>query len=262
MEDAYKPKQIAQLIEAVGVAKANMPFLQLSTLGILAGAFIGFGSMFYTMTITGSTLGLGPTKLLGGIVFSLGLILIVIAGAELFTGNNMIIIAWADKKITGKQLFRNWLIVYFANFIGALATAWFVHLSGILSTGDGAVAKTLIDIATNKMALTPLESFIRGMLCNALVCLAVWLCFAAHTVTGKMFAIIFPISAFVALGFEHSIANMYFIPLAIFSGTVEISMIEFLTNLLIVTLGNIIGGSLLVAMTYWVCYLKSEKKTD
>jgi len=256
--DAYKPEQIAALVETVGIKKANQPFLRLATLGVLAGAFIAFGALFYTVTITGSEFGFGPTRLLGGITFSLGLILVIIAGAELFTGNNLIVIAWADKKVSTIQLMRNWLIVYFANFVGAVATAWFVHLSGILSLNDGAVAETAINVAQSKIALEPIPAFIRAILCNALVCLAVWLCFSAHYVSGKILAIVFPISAFVAIGLEHSVANMYLIPVAMFHGSTNISIIDFLNNLVPVTLGNIIGGSVFVALTYWVCYIRES----
>lgn len=254
--DAYKPQQIAQLVEAVGIKKAQLPLLQMFTLGVLAGAFIAFGAMFYTITITGSELGFGPTKLLGGVAFSLGLILVVVAGAELFTGNNLIVIAWADRKVSTALLIKNWVVVYFANFVGAGMSAWIVYLSGISTAGDGAVLETVTNIAQSKMSLNWLEAFTRGILCNALVCLAVWLCFSAHLVSGKILTIVFPISAFVALGFEHSVANMYFIPLAFMESVGNITLSGFLYNLFWVTLGNIIGGSVFVALVYWVCYIK------
>ena len=254
--DAYTPKQIAELVNNVGIKKANLPFLQTITLSILAGAFIAFGGMFYTMVITDSALGLGPTRLLGGLAFSLGLVLVVVAGAELFTGNNLIIIAWSEKKITTAQLLRNWGIVYIGNFIGALACAWFVHYSGTLDIANGAVAKTALNIAQGKVALSSSQAFMRGILCNTLVCLAVWLCFAAHTVSGKILAILFPISAFVALGFEHSVANMYLIPIGMLQEGATITVADFIQNLIPVTFGNILGGSLFVALVYWICYLR------
>jgi formate/nitrite transporter len=259
--DAYKPQQIAKLVEDVGIKKAELAFLPMLTLSILAGAFIAFGAMFYTLTITGSELGYGPTKLLGGITFSLGLVLVVVAGAELFTGNNLIVIAWADNKVSTVLLLRNWLVVYFGNFIGALMSAWLVYLSGILSVGDGSVFETLAKIVEGKLALDWLQAFTRGMLCNALVCLAVWLCFSARLVSGKILAIIFPISAFVALGFEHSVANMYFIPLAFMESAVDIDLYSFMYNLLWVTLGNIFGGSVFVAIVYWICYIRGAKQS-
>lgn len=260
--DAYSPKQIAELVKNVGIKKANLPTLQTITLGILAGAFIAFGAMFYTVVITDSNLGFGPTRFLGGVAFSLGLILVVVAGAELFTGNNLIAIAWAERKITNRQLLRNWLLVYIANLIGSLGSAWFVYLSGTLEAGNGAVAATAMTIAETKVTLSNLQLFIRGVLCNALVCLAVWLCFAAHSVAGKIMAVIFPIAAFVALGFEHSVANMYLISIAVLQDDTVVSWWDLVWNLLPVTAGNIIGGSILVALVYWLCYLQdnSHKK--
>ena len=236
--DPYAPTEIAHLVENIGVRKANLPLLQLVVLGVLAGAFIAFGAMFFTLSITGSTLGFGPTRLIGGLVFSLGLILVVIAGAELFTGNNLIVMAWADRKVTTGQLLRNWAIVYIANFVGA--------------------ANTATAIAEAKVATPWLEAFVRAILCNALVCLAIWLSMSAHRVTGKILAIIFPISAFVALGFEHSVANMYFLPLGWMLGADGVSVGAIFANLLPVTLGNIVGGSIFVALVYWLVYLRPE----
>lgn len=254
--DAYTPKQIAELVNNVGIKKANLPLVQTITLSILAGAFIAFGGMFFTTVITDSALGFGPTRLLGGLAFSLGLILVIIAGAELFTGNNLIVIAWSEKKITTTQLLRNWGIVYLGNLIGALACVCFIHYSGILDIANGAAAKTALNIAQGKVALSGSQAFIRGILCNTLVCLAVWLCFAAHTVSGKILAILFPISAFVALGFEHSVANMYLIPIGMLQEGSTITVIDFIQNLIPVTLGNILGGSAFVALVYWICYLR------
>ncbi len=252
--DAYTPAQIALRVESAGVAKANLSIVPTVVLAMLAGAFIAFGAMFYTLVITGSELGFGPTRLLGGAAFSLGLILVVVAGAELFTGNNLIVMAWADKRITGVQLLRNWVLVYLGNFAGALATAGCVAFSGVLELNSGAVGATAAAIAESKLQLTPLEALFRGILCNALVCLAVWLCFAAHSVSGKILAILFPTSAFVGLGFEHSVVNMYVIPVTMFSGLLESNITGLLINLGVVTLGNIIGGSVLVALVYWVIY--------
>ncbi len=256
--DAYKPAQIARLVENNAIKKAKLPLLPLSTLGILAGAFIAFGAMFYTIVITDSAFGFGPTRLLGGVAFSLGLILVLIAGAELFTGNNLIVMAWAEKKVSLYELLRNWLVVYVANFVGVIITAWFIYLSGIVAIGDGAVAETSISIAKGKVSLDTTTAFIRGMLCNALVCLAIWLSVAAHNLSGKILAIIFPVSAFVTLGLEHSIANMYFISIVMFQGASDISIMDFIANLIPVTLGNIIGGSVFVALVYWICYVRGE----
>jgi formate transporter len=201
----------------------------------------------------------GPERLLGGIAFSLGLILVVVGGAELFTGNNLIVMAWADGKIKTIQLLRNWFFVYLGNFVGALATALIVSWSGIFELGGGNVGETAVRIADYKVNIPNDQAFFRGVLCNVLVCLAIWLCFAAHTVTSKILAIVFPISAFVALGFEHSIANMYLIPAGMLAGAAHVSVFGFFENLLFVTLGNIVGGSMLVAIVYWLAYIKFTK---
>jgi formate/nitrite transporter len=254
-QDAYPPDQVARLVEQVGVKKATLPAVQTLALGVLAGAFIAFGAMYFTLVMTGSELGFGPSRLLGGLAFSLGLILVVVGGAELFTGNNLIVMAWAERKVTSLQLARNWSLVYLANLIGSLGSALMVFWSGALSLGDGAVAETAVRIGEAKVALGFGQAFFSGILCNILVCLAVWLCFAAHDVAGKVLAIIFPISAFVALGFEHSIANMYLIPIAWLAGAEAVTLGSFLANLVPVTLGNIVGGGLFVALVYWLIYL-------
>ncbi len=254
--DVVPPARIALLVEEVGIKKASMGFLQLFTLGVLAGAFIAFGGMFYTLVITGSELGFGPTRLLGGLAFSLGLILVVVGGAELFTGNNLIVLAWADGSVSNRGLLRNWGIAYAGNLIGALGAVVLVHLSGTLSMAGGSVGDTARLIAEGKVALGPVEAFVRGILCNMLVCLAVWMCFAAHTVAGKVLAILFPIAAFVALGFEHSVANMYLIPIGAMQPGSTIGLGGFLYNLVPVTLGNMIGGGVLVALIYWLVYLR------
>ncbi len=254
--DAYAPAQIARLIEAGGVAKARLPLLKMATLGVLAGAFISFGAMFYTLAATGSDLGFGPARLLGGVAFSLGLILVVVGGAELFTGNNLIVMAWAERKVTTVQLLRNWAVVYLANFLGALGSVALFYLAGALDMSGGAVGQTAARIAQAKLELDFSTAFFRGVLCNTLVCLAVWLCFAAREVTGKILAIVFPISAFVALGFEHSVANMYLIPIGMLAQAGGVDVGALIANLVPVTLGNILGGSGLVALTYWLVYLR------
>ena len=257
--DAYAPAEIAARVEAAGVTKARMPVLQTVVLAILAGAYIAFGAMFFTLVITDSGLGFGPQRLLGGVAFSLGLILVVVGGAELFTGNNLIVMGWADRKISTAQLLRNWSLVYVGNFIGSIAMVLLVFWTGILDLGGGGVAKTAMTIAQGKVALPFTEAFVRGVLCNVLVCLAVWLCFAAHTVTSKILAIIFPISAFVALGFEHSVANMYLIPAGWLAVSADVTLAGFINNLIPVTLGNIVGGGALVAAVYWIVYLRGKK---
>lgn len=256
--DIVPPAKIEQLVEEVAIRKAGLGFVSTLTLSVLAGAFIALGAMFYTLVVTGSELGFGPTRLLGGIAFSLGLILVIIGGAELFTGNNLIVIGWASRRITTTALLRNWTIVYVGNLIGALAMALLVHFAETLSMGNGSVGITAEVIASSKLALNPVSAFSRGVLCNILVCLAVWMCFAAQSVTGKVLVIIFPVTAFVALGFEHSVANMYLIPVAMLHiGVFDIE--AFASNLFFVTAGNIIGGGVLVALVYWFVYAWSVR---
>lgn len=252
--DAYKPAEIARRIEAAGVAKAGLGLVQTLTLGVLAGAFIALGALFFLLVTTESGLGFGPGRWLGGLAFSLGLVLVVIAGAELFTGNNLIVMAWVDGRVTSRALARNWALVYVANFAGAVGTALLVTLAGTLDLGGGALAETAFSVAAAKTAIVWHEAFFRGVLCNVLVCLAVWLTFAAREVSGKIMAILLPISAFVALGFEHSVANMFLIPLALMHGAPAVTMGGLVANLVPVTLGNMVGGGVLVGLAYWLCY--------
>ncbi|MEW2914984.1 formate/nitrite transporter family protein [Leisingera sp. JC11] len=249
--DAYKPAEIAALVETAGTAKARLPLPQMFVLAMLAGAFIGFGAAAYTMTLTGAGPITGPVRVLGGAVFSLGLILVVIAGAELFTGNVLMVIAAVDRKIPLRLLLRSWGIVYAGNLAGAAGLAAAFALTGLL---DGPMGDTAAGIAGAKAELAPLEAFARGALCNALVCLAVWLSFAARTAAGKVLAILWPITAFVLLGLEHSIANMYFFPQAWGAGA-DIPFAAAAANLFWVTLGNIAGGAGGVALAYWFAFL-------
>jgi formate/nitrite transporter len=253
--DAYAPKEIARRVNGFCVIKARMPLLTMSMLGLLAGAFIGLGALMFTLVASDSSLGFAASRLLGGLVFSLGLILVTVAGAELFTGNNMLAMAWADGCVTTRQVLRNWVVVCAANFVGAAGLALLVWLSGHAGLNGGAIGATAIKIAAAKAGLAPVEAFFRGMLCNALVCMAVWMAFAGRSVADKAIAIVFPITAFVAAGFEHSIANMYFFPLALLLGG-PVGWGDFARNLLPVTAGNIVSGSVLVALVYYVIYLR------
>lgn len=253
--DAYRPSEMARRVQLSGVAKAQLDVLPLVVLGILAGAFIGFGALFYLLVTTGAGDLFGPVRLLGGIAFSLGLILVVVGGGELFTGNTLIVMAWAGRQITTRALLRNWSIVYVANFIGALLLVVAVMRAGTLELMEGRFGETAARIATAKLALTPEAAFFRAVLCNALVCLAVWLTFAARDAAGRILAILWPITAFVALGFEHSVANMFLLPLGIAAGA-EWTLSGFARQLTIVTLGNVVGGAGGVALTYWACYLR------
>lgn len=253
--DAYAPAEMARRVEAAGVAKASLPFGKLAMLGLLAGVFIGFGGALFAVAMTDPGLGYGPARLVGGAAFSLGLILVVIGGAELFTGNALIVMAWADGRVKGGALARNWATTYVTNAAGAVLLAVFVKASGVVDADP--VNATVKAIAEAKLRLDPIDAFWRGALCNALVCLAVWLSFAAHTVTGKAVAILFPITAFVALGFEHSIANFYLIPVGLMAGA-EGGAAGLIGNILPVTLGNIVGGAGGVAAVYWFIYVRKE----
>ncbi len=255
--DAYSPTEIAERVERVGVAKAKLPFLSVVALGILAGGFIGLGALYYTIVASDPTLGFAAKRVLGGTVFSLGLILVVIAGAELFTGNNLMVMACVGGKITSGDMFRNLAIVYVANFIGAAGLAGVVALSGHGDMNEGAIRQTTLEIAESKTSLSFQHAFFKGVLCNILVCLAVWLALAGRQVVGKILAIVFPISAFVAAGFEHCVANMFFVPLGIYLGA-EITWVSFVWhNLLPVTMGNLLGGAGMVGLVYWVIYRRN-----
>jgi formate/nitrite transporter len=263
MFDAYAPAQIAERVREAGVMKAAAPVLIMLALAVLAGAFISLGALFYLFTITGTSASFGLTRLAGGVTFSLGLILVVVGGAELFTGNNLIAMAWAANRVTKAQVFRNWGWVYLGNGLGAVGTVILVWLSGVQGLADGAVAETAIRIARSKASLSPIEAIARGVLCNVLVCLAVWLCMGCRGVADKILAIVFPISAFVACGFEHSVANMFFLPLGLLlagSTTAPIPVAGAVTNLILVTIGNILGGTVLVAGVYWFVYLRHEAR--
>jgi formate transporter len=272
--DALPPPAMAQKAEDVGVAKTGMDTITTFALAVLAGAFIAVGAAFATNTLAGSSdLPYGVARLLAGLTFSLGLILVVVAGAELFTGNNLIVMAWASRRVSTLRLLRNWVIVYVGNFVGAIATAGLLYAGKQYEFGKGAVGATALTIAATKTGYGFGQAVALGMLCNALVCIAVWLCYSARTTADKILAIIPPITAFVAAGFEHSVANMFFIPFAIFvkSDTAfvasqkvpdlsNVTWGHFLTaNLIPVTIGNVIGGSLMVGAIYWFVYLRNER---
>ena len=276
--DALLPAEMAMRAETIGVAKARLNAVSTVALAVLAGAFIALGAGFATVVASGAAgvLPGGVTRVLSGLVFSLGLILVVVGGAELFTGNNLIIMAWASRKLSHAALLRNWTLVYIGNFIGAIGTALLVFLSGQYTFDGGAIGAAALATARHKVGLGFLEAVVLGTLANGLVCLAVWLSFSARTTTDRILAVIFPITAFVAAGFEHSIANMYFVPLGILIRTrapasfwsaidgapaqyQAVSWPNFLVdNLLPVTIGNIIGGVVLVGATYWFVYLRAR----
>jgi formate/nitrite transporter len=275
--DSLLPQEMAEKAETIGVRKASLDFAPLFGLSLLAGAFIGLGAMFATTVYAGSaTLPYGVARLLMGLAFCLGLILVVVAGAELFTGNNLIVIAWASRKISTEALLRNWLVVYLGNFIGSVGTALLVFWAKQYTAGTGSVGEVALKIAVSKVNLAFPQAVALGILCNGLVCLAVWLTYSARSTTDKILAVIFPIAAFVAAGFEHSVANMYFIPYGLFikafdpafaaAHTIDLTSLTwgsfFLNNLLPVTIGNIIGGAGLVAVVYWFIYLNKAKTSQ
>jgi len=267
--EALLPPAMARRAEEAGVRKVATPAASLFALAVLAGAFIALGGVFATTALAGAGSGpWGATRVLAGVAFSLGLILVVVGGAELFTGNNLVVMAWAGRRVTTRALLRSWAIVYAGNFVGAVGTALLVLVSGAYRFGDGAWGTTALAIAIAKMRLGFGQAVALGVLCNALVCLAVWLTYSARSTTDRVLVVVPPVAAFVAAGFEHSIANMYFVPLALLIHDFDPAFapglrVEWLGwgsfvawNLVPVTLGNLIGGTMLVAAVYWFVYLR------
>jgi formate/nitrite transporter len=273
--DALVPAEIARKAEAVGAQKARLDPVTLLVLAILAGAFISLGAMFATTVLAGSdgVIPFGVSRLLAGLVFCLGLILVILGGAELFTGNTLMVMALASGKINWIEMLRAWAIVYVGNAIGAVGMALLVFLAGQYRQGRGSVARVALDMAQAKASLPFDQALFLGILCNVLVCLAVWLALGARTTADKILAILFPVSAFVVAGFEHSVANMYILPLGLlikFGGPPEmwqqlattpqaydgLTVAASFANLVPVTIGNIIGGALLVGGVYWFVYLR------
>jgi len=255
--DAYSPREIAARVESMGVGKVRADSTTLLVLAVLAGAFISLGALFFTVVVTGASLGFGVDRLLGGVAFSLGLILVVIGGGELFTGNNLIAMAWASRRISTRELLRSWILVYTGNIVGCLGTVLLVVWADTASLGDGAVGETAVRIAHGKAGLSLGEAFARGILCNAFVCLAVWLAMGGRSVCDKILAILFPITAFVAMGLEHSIANWFFLFYGLaLAASDTLAPLEIARNLAATTAGNLVGGTLLVASVYWLAYLR------
>ena len=264
--NAYSPAEIQEAIETVGVTKVDMPFLPCFMLAVVAGGSIGFGALYFTIVSSDADLSFATGRLLGGLVFSLGLTLVLVAGAELFTGNNLIVMAWASGKVSMARMLRNWVIVFFGNLVGALGLVVLVVLSRHLEMNNGRLAQAAIATASAKIGPDVVTLFFKGILCNVLVCMAVWIASAGRSVTDKIVGLVLPISAFVAAGFEHSIANLYFLPLAwlvVHTGAapanIDVSAITvagIVHNLVPVTLGNIVGGAGLVGFVYWAIYRK------
>jgi formate transporter len=274
--DAILPSAMAARAENIGVQKASIDVLTLLVMSVLAGAFISFGAIFATTVSAGSGLPYGVVRLLTGLTFSLGLILVVVGGAELFTGNNMIVMAWANRKVTTRQLLINWIVAFSGNFIGAILTAALMFYTRQYTFGGGSVGLVALSTAETKAGLEFVPAFALGVMCNVLVCLAVWMCYGARTTVDRVVTVVPPIAAFAAAGFEHCIANIYFIPLGLFikAGAADpfwasigktaadfpsLTWHNFLIgNLVPVTLGNIIGGSVMVAAVYWFVYLRKR----
>jgi formate/nitrite transporter len=271
--DAIMPASMAVRAEESGVKRAATDPVIVFVLSILAGAFISFGAVFATTVTAGGGLPYGVARLLTGLVFSAGLVMVIIAGAELFTGNTIIVMAWASKKVKTRALLLNWVLSFTGNFVGAIATAALVFYSTQYTFGDGAVGLAALSIADAKTSLNFIPALILGILCNALVCLAVWMLFSARTNIDRIVTAVPPVAIFAAAGFEHSIANIYFIPMGLFirAGAPDsfwhavgktaadfpgLTWSNFLANLFPVTIGNIIGGSLMVAAVYWFVYLR------
>jgi formate transporter len=261
---AYSPAEIKDAVEKVGVKKANFPFLTSFMLAIVAGAGVGFGALYYTIVASDPTFSFATVRVVGGLVFTLGLALVLVGGAELFTGNNLIVMAWASGKVSTTTMLRNWTIVWFGNLLGALGLIVLVFFSHHLDMNDGRIGTSVLTTAAGKIRPDMVTLFFKGILCNVLVCAAVWLAYAGRSVTDKLVAVILPVSAFIAAGFEHCVANMYFLPLAwlmVQTGhtpeNFDASMITLsgiVHNLVPVTLGNIVGGSGFVGAFYWIIY--------
>ncbi|MCY3967386.1 MAG: formate/nitrite transporter family protein [bacterium] len=272
MNDALAPEEIARKIKRTGIGKAKFDLIQTSILGIMAGAFIGLGGIFALTVAVNPDLGTGPARLLVGLAFSLGLLLVVVTGSELFTGNNLMVASFFSRRISGRELTRNWSLAFAANLIGALIVVFLLYLSRWWAQGDYSFSARTIQVANDKVNLAFGTAFVRGLLANILVCLAVWLAVAGRSLMDKMIGIILPITAFVAAGFEHSIANMFFLPLGwlvstdssalaaagLSAGDVSRLNLAWIShNLLAVTLGNIVGGAL-VGLANWTVYLRRQ----
>lgn len=261
---AYNPAEIKEAVEKVGVKKANLPPLASLMLAIVAGGGIGFGALYYTIVASDPTLSFATVRVVGGLVFSLGLALVLVGGAELFTGNNLIVMAWASGNVSTGTILRNWAIVWVGNLLGSLGLVVLVYFSHHLDMNDGRIGLSVLNTAAGKIRPDMMTLFVKGILCNILVCAAVWLAYAGRSVTDKFVAVILPVSAFIAAGFEHCVANMYFLPLAwllVQTGHApanfdasSITIAGIVHNLVPVTLGNIGGGAGFVGAVYWAIY--------
>lgn len=267
--DALAPAQIAAKAQTIGDTKANMPLGRAFVLAVFAGAFIAFGATFMLLVKGDSTLSFAASQVLGGLCFSLGLICVVVSGSELFTGNCLMVIGALDKKYAWGGVIKNWIIVWIFNFIGSLIMVLIVFGAGLFNFNDGGVGQAMMNVAVSKVNLDWGTIFFRGIICNFLVCLAVWMGFVGKTVIDKIFTCIFPVMAFVAVGAEHCVANMFFLPMGLAvksAGVIESTnaAIDVLNvggifyNISAATLGNIVGGCILVGVMYWWAYHKKR----
>jgi formate transporter len=262
--NAYSPAEIKEAIEKVGVKKTRLPLQASFMLAIVGGGSVGLGALYYTIIASDAELSFATIRVVGGLAFSLGLALVLVGGAELFTGNNLIVMAWASGRVSSTEMLRNWVIVYFGNFVGALGLVVLVFFSHHLDMNGGRIGLSMLNTAVGKIQPDVVTLFFKAILCNILVCLAVWLAYAGRSVTDKIVAVLLPISAFIAAGFEHCVANMYFLPMAWlliqtghvpanFDGSI-ITASGIVHNLVPVTLGNVVGGAGFVGIVYWAIY--------
>lgn len=267
--EALTPAQITAKAEDLGITKTEMPFSRSFMLSIMAGAFIAMGAMFFCLVVGDPSLPFAVQRVFGGLLFCLGLILVVVAGAELFTGNTMIVMTAASKRIRWSAVWKNWIVVFIGNFIGALVIVGIVFLSEMPAMNGGQVGQTMVSVAAGKMHAGWLALFAKGIMCNFLVCLGVWMAYAAKTVADKVLAVIFPITAFVACGFEHCVANMFFLPMGALLASLGIApagidpatvdMMGALYNWSATVPGNIVGGAVFVGLVYWFVYSKKNR---
>jgi formate transporter len=263
--DCRSALALEQQAEDIAVGKANNTVGRTFVLAIMAGIMIGMGALFMTFVKADKTLGFAASSILGGLCFSLGLMCVIIAGSELFTGNCLMVIAAGSKRISWGAVVKNWVTVWIGNFAGSLILVGIVFGCGLMGTqaGDNTIGAQMVSVASGKIGLDPSQIFFRGIMCNLLVCLAVWMGFAGRTVIDKVFTSIFPVMAFVAMGFEHCVANMFFLPMGVIAsqsgyGAVVLTWGGVFYNIGFATLGNIVGGAVFVGLIYWLAYHKKE----
>lgn len=262
--DAITGFDLLEKAEQVGVGKAGMAPFKIFLSAVLAGAFIAFGAMYFCIVISDTSLSFALQRVLGGLAFTLGLVLVLVAGAELFTGNTLMVCAASSKKISWKIVLKNWLIVWLGNLVGSLIAVALIYLAHVPEMNGGGVAEAMVNTAISKTSNDWYVTLVKGVLCNTFVCLAVWIGYASRSVTDKVIGVLLPISAFVAAGFEHCVANMFFLPMGFILNLEGVGVPEaiavtgILENICFATIGNIIGGAVCVGMMYWLIHRKKE----